>query len=166
MARTRGYAEGTEVSVEKSQAEIRSLITRYGATRFGYLEANNNMAQIVFQVRDRRVIFRLPFPDRNDKRFWRSPGGRVSYTPEQRFKAWEGACRQAWRALALVIKAKLEAVQSGIVTFEDEFLAYTLKPDGETIGDWAKREMPGILDGRPLPPLLMGPSEALPPSTP
>jgi hypothetical protein len=153
----RRYAEGTEVSVEKSQAEIRSLITRYGASGFGFLESGD-AAQIVFQVRDRRVIFRLPLPSRDDKRFMRSPGGRVFYTPEQRIKAWEQGCRQRWRALALTIKAKLEAVESGIVTFEDEFLAYTLKPDGETIGDWARREMPAVLEGRPLPPLLTGPS--------
>lgn len=158
MTQRRGFAADTDVSVEKSQAEIRSLITRYGASGFGFLEMGDT-AQIVFQVKDRRVIFRLPLPPKDDRRFTRSPGGRVAYGPEQRMRAWEQACRQRWRALALVIKAKLEAVASGIVTFEDEFLAYTLKPDGETIGDWAKRELPAVLEGRPLPPLLMGPKD-------
>jgi hypothetical protein len=49
---------------------------------------------------------------------------------------WEQACRQRWRALNLVVKAKLEAVESGIATFEDEFLAYTMLPGGATVGQW------------------------------
>lgn len=154
---SRRYAEGTEVSVEKSQGEIRALISKYGASHFAFMEGNGE-AKVAFQVRDRRILFRVPLPDREAKTFAHSPGGRVAYTPDQRYKAWEGACRRQWRALALVIKAKLEAVQSGIVTFEDEFLAYTLKPDGETIGDWAKREYAAIAEGRPMPPLLGGPS--------
>lgn len=153
---TRRYAEGTEVSVEKSQSEIRALITRYGASHFAYMEGNGE-AKVAFQVRDRRILFRVPLPSRDSPLFKRSPAGRKVYGPDEQAKAWEMACRRQWRALALVIKAKLEAVQSGIVTFEDEFLAYTLKPDGETIGDWAKRELPAVIEGRPMPPLLGGP---------
>ncbi len=41
--------------------------------------------------------------------------------------------RQRWRALALVIKAKLEAVASGIVTFDEEFYAHMILPDGRTV---------------------------------
>ena len=37
---------------------------------------------------------------------------------------WEQACRQRWRALALVIKAKLEAIDAEISTFEEEFLPF------------------------------------------
>lgn len=154
----RRYAEGTEVSVEKSQGEIRALVTKYGASSFAYLEGQDE-AKVAFQVRDRRILFRVPLPDRDSKVFARSPGGRVAYTQDQRYKAWEAACRRQWRALALVIKAKLEAVQSGIVTFEDEFLAYTLTPTGETIGEWANRELPAVMEGRPMPPLLGGPRD-------
>lgn len=50
-------------------------------------------------------------------------------------KHWQQACRQRWRALALCIKAKLEAVECGIVSFEQEFLAHFQMPDGRTIGD-------------------------------
>ncbi len=35
--------------------------------------------------------------------------------------------------LVLVIKAKLEAIESDISTFEEEFLAYTLLPDKRTV---------------------------------
>lgn len=50
--------------------------------------------------------------------------------------AREKAMRQRWRALALVVKAKLEAVESGITTFEDEFLAHIVLPDGSTVGEF------------------------------
>jgi hypothetical protein len=33
-----------------------------------------------------------------------------------------------WRALLLMIKAKVEAVESGVVTFEDEWLAHFVLP--------------------------------------
>lgn len=39
------------------------------------------------------------------------------------------------RALALVVKAKLEAVAAGITEFDDEFLAHLILPNGTTVGD-------------------------------
>ena len=60
----------------------------------------------------------------------RSPG--VPYTNDNpprergaraRQETHDQACRQRWRALLLVIKAKLEAVTAGISTVETEFLA-------------------------------------------
>lgn len=44
--------------------------------------------------------------------------------------------RRRWRAPALVIKAKLEAVESGIRTFDEEFVADTVLPDGRTVAQW------------------------------
>src|ERR1700723_2772498 len=41
--------------------------------------------------------------------------------------------RQRWRALLLVIKAKLESVESGIETLEEAFYANIVMPDGRTI---------------------------------
>jgi len=40
-----------------------------------------------------------------------------------------------WRALALVVKAKLGAVESHIATFEQEFLPYTVLPNGRSVGE-------------------------------
>lgn len=42
--------------------------------------------------------------------------------------------RQRWRALLLVVKAKLEAIEAGISTLEHEFLANVVLPGGSTIG--------------------------------
>lgn len=40
-----------------------------------------------------------------------------------------------------MVKAKLEAVQSGIATFEEEFLSYIVLPSGRTV---AEEAMPAI----------------------
>ena len=40
-----------------------------------------------------------------------------------------------WRALWLVIKAKLEAIDIGITTIEEAFLAETILPDRSTVAE-------------------------------
>jgi hypothetical protein len=56
--------------------------------------------------------------------------------------------------LALCIKAKLEAVEAGIVTFDEEFFAHIVLPGGQTVGERLIPELGRALEGRPLPPLL------------
>lgn len=131
----RRYAAGTEVSVEKSRAEIERTLSRYGATAFasGW---EGRRAVIQFRAAGRHVRFMLELPDPGADEFARSATGRKARTPEQARNAWEQACRASWRALALVIKAKLEAVEARIVTFEEEFLPHVVLPDGMTV--WEK----------------------------
>jgi len=54
---------------------------------------------------------------------------------------WQQACRARWRALLLCIKAKLEAIESGITEFEDEFLPYIVLPDGRTAAEWLRPQI-------------------------
>lgn len=126
------YAKDTGVSVANSKAEIERILERYGADQFmsGW---TSEKAMIGFTMEGRQVRFVLPMPDKEDNRFTHHSRGRR--TPDAALKEWEQACRQRWRALALVIKAKLEAVESGISVFEDEFLANIIMPDGRTVGD-------------------------------
>jgi hypothetical protein len=70
--------------------------------------------------------------------------------------AWEQAGRQKWRALVLVIKAKLEAVEAGIVTFEEEFLAHIMLPDGRTVGEWTRPQLEAVYSDGSMPALLPG----------
>lgn len=69
-------------------------------------------------------------------------------------KEWEQACRQKWRALALVVKAKLEAVESGISEFEEEFLAHIVLPDGQTVGRWMQPQIADAYGSGKMPPML------------
>ena len=128
------YAQGTDVSADRSRAEIERTLTRYGATAFMYgWEAGRAVVQ--FRMADRLVRFDLPMPDPQDPGFTHHSRGRR--TADAAAKAYEQATRQRWRALALVVKAKLEAVEAGIATFEREFLAHIVLPDGSTVADHA-----------------------------
>jgi hypothetical protein len=49
--------------------------------------------------------------------------------------------RSRWRALGLVIKAKLEAVESRISTVEQEFLAHIVLPEGMTVSEWIEPQL-------------------------
>lgn len=127
------FAEGTTVSSERSRAEIEALLNRHGATAFGYLTGEAKAA-IQFQIGQRIVQITLTLPDRKDKRFWYTKEKRFQRTQEQAYASWEQECRRLWRALLLLVKAKLEAVASGISTIENEFLADTLLPNKMTVG--------------------------------
>lgn len=109
------YASSTTVNSDQSRREIEATLRRYGATAFAY-GWEGSRASIGFHTRDRSVRFVLPMPDRNERRFTHSSRGLRQQKVADAM--WEQACRQSWRALALVIKAKLEAVAAGITTFE------------------------------------------------
>lgn len=152
------FAASTDVSVERSRAEIEKLITRYGATSTAFMNAPGR-ALIMFEAQDRRIVFELPLPEQTDPKFKKTPTGRTKRHPEAFFAAWEQACRQRWRALALVIKAKLEAVETGITTFEDEFLAHIVMPDGMTVGKHVRPHIAAIYAGGNMRPLLPPPDK-------
>lgn len=126
------YATDTSVPSDRSRAEIEKILARYGADEFAYA-TRKDMAVIQFSARGRNVRFTIPLPDRNSREFTHTPARNTLRTPTQIEAAYEQAVRQRWRALALVVKAKLEAVEVGIVEFEQEFLPYTLLPDGRTV---------------------------------
>lgn len=142
------YAERTTVSVERSRNEIEQTLARYGAEQFMYGWTTRG-AVVAFVVavesgQKRQVRFELPLPSRDEKRFqMHSRGKRTAQAAES---LWEQACRQRWRALNLVIKAKLEAIATGIATFEDEFLAYTILPSGETVSEWLGPQIEAAYD--------------------
>jgi hypothetical protein len=150
------FAAGTDVSVEKSRAEIETLIVRYGATSTAFMNAPGR-AMNAFEAKGRRVMFELPLPNLTDKKFDRDGRGSMR-SSEKRHEVWEQACRQKWRALALVIKAKLEAVESGITAFEDEFLAHIVMPDGQTVATHIKPRIAAAYESGSMLPLLPPPA--------
>lgn len=131
---TARYAAQTAVSPEKSRGEIEKTLANYGAKQFMY-GWGEDQAVLAFVVHDRQIRFILPLPDRKDLKYWTTPSGKWSRTEEQARSAWDQDVRQCWRALLLVIKAKLEAVEAQIVSFEQEFLAHIVLPEGNLVGD-------------------------------
>lgn len=151
------YASTTNVSVEKSRMEIERTLARYGADAFAYF-SEGHRAMVAFRIAGRQIKFILTLPERNRREFTHHSKG--PRTPDAALAQWEQACRQRWRALALVIKAKLEAVAAGITTIEDEFLAHTVLPDGSTVGEWARPHLALAYEQGAMPSalLLTGPS--------
>jgi len=127
------YASNTQVSSDKSRSEIERTLSRYGADQFLY-GWQDEMAMIGFRMNGKMVKFYLPLPDRNSDQFRLTETGRERNRSSSE-KAFEQAVRQKWRALALVVKAKLEAVESEITTFESEFMAHIVLPNGSTVGE-------------------------------
>lgn len=147
------YAEKTSVSVAKTKADIEDLIQKAGAGQFvsGF---KDNMAVIGFTLDNRQIRFILPLPDKQDKTFWYTPERHSKRTEQQAYTAWEQACRSRWRALYLIIKAKLEAVESGISTIEREFFYDVVLPDGRTIGEFMAPQIETAYKTGEMPPLL------------
>lgn len=155
------YAEHTEVSVEKSRAEIEATLSRYGAEQFSYgIDSVRGIAEIKFATHDRCVRFILKLPKRDEERFWftkhknRYHRKRVDELTAAR--NWEQGCRQSWRALALCIKAKLEAVAAGISEFEDEFLAHIVLPNGQTVSQLMRPQIAAAYISQDMPRGLAG----------
>ena len=127
----RRYAEHTAVPVERSKSEIERILNRYGAHEFGYA-TRDSKAAIMFSAHGKHLRFILPLPDKAEVS--RTPKGRQRKgTAQTEVLAKE--TRRRWRALALEIKAKLEAVETGIAVFEQEFLAQIVLPGGRTVGE-------------------------------
>lgn len=145
------YASSTNVSIERSKAEIEKTLQRYGAQEFvsGW---DQDKAVIMFRMNDRRIRFYLPMPDKND--FKKTKTGRDRCRVEAVYEAWEQAGRQRWRALSLAIKAKLEAVASGITNFEEEFMAHVVMPNGQNLGTWIIPQIADAYEKKKMPPLL------------
>lgn len=127
------YAQGTEVSVDRSQGELRTILRKYGADSLAMAEMPLK-AVVEFMANDRRIRFALPLPSEDSPEMRRNKAG-ASRSGTQLRTAVAAEERRRWRALVMVVKAKLEAVESGIVTFEDEFLAQTVLPDNRTVGE-------------------------------
>lgn len=135
------YAAKTEVTADRSRSEIERTLERYGASHFGYM-TEPGRAVIAFRKGNRQVRFIVPLPDRSE--FTRTPTGRVATESAAR-TAYEQAVRQRWRALSLVVKAKLEAVETGIASFEEEFYAYTLLPSGRTVFEETSEQVSSMI---------------------
>ena len=105
------YASQTSVTSDKSRAEIERTLARYGASSFMY-GWDQTRAVVAFEMHGRRLKFVLPMPERDGREFTHTPAKNQRRSAAAAEAAYEQAVRQRWRALALVIKAKLEAVEA------------------------------------------------------
>lgn len=107
------YAYKTQVPVERSKAQIESLLIKYGANAYSQ-GWDVVLAKAVLSFRYEGVCFRFVVEKVEDD------------AQEE---------RRRWRALHLIIKAQLEAVASGIVDFKTMFMPWILGANGKCLGE-------------------------------
>lgn len=147
------YATNTKVSAQRTRVELETLLEKAGATKTAVVHDALEMKVIVFfEMKDRRVRFWIPLPNRDDIQFTHINESRErSRGPSERL--WEQACRSSWRALLFSIKAKLVSISTGVETFEQAFLAHIVVPGG-TVGDVAAPAIAEAYRTGLLPPLF------------
>jgi hypothetical protein len=131
------YAERTQVPVSRSRLEIEQVLTAYGADAFAF-GWEQGRAVVTFRADGRYV------------RFVVAPES----TREKTRKQIEQAERQRWRALLLVVKAKIESVESGIETFEEAFMPHVVMPDGQVVKDWLTPQLEQAYSTGKMPAML------------
>ena len=129
------YASRTKTASNKSKGEIEHLLEKYGAVQI-VTATDGKQAMIMFDIGDgpqmRRVRFKLDLRVENDVAKTATGLRRTGLALKQ---AIEREQRVRWRGLLLLIKSKLVAVTENKVVFEDEFLAYIMLPDGQTVAE-------------------------------
>jgi hypothetical protein len=148
------YAKGTAVPVNKSLAEIQTLLERYGASGFGFVSISDRVS-IGFEMQNRRFRFTLSMPQIEEFLYKGvNQHSKVKRSREELLTARAQAVNERWRALVLVVKAKLEAVDSGIETIEQAFMAQLVLPNGQTMSEWAEPQIEQAYLGGIMPPML------------
>ncbi|KKN40729.1 hypothetical protein LCGC14_0730370 [marine sediment metagenome] len=132
------YAKNTTVTISKSKTQIEDLITNWGIEEFFFARSSRGDG-IGFKHEGKMYKFNVTMPDR----------GRMTE------RQYEQAIRQRWRIFYMSLKMKLEEIDGGGETFEDQFLSKMCLPDGSTVGDFMrlpeniasleKTEMPKLL---------------------
>lgn len=133
MATRRVYAAETKTTVSESVAEIERTVMRYGGGQFVF-GISEEQAVLGFSKDGRQVRFHVPFGEKDGH-----------YSQRQ---------RQRMRAMLLVIKARLEAVESGVEAFEDCFLANIVMPGGRLLGQEVKAQIAHAYETNEMPKLL------------
>jgi hypothetical protein len=147
------YATNTSVPVERSRGEIEKLLSRHKCTKFmAGVDHEEHRAVVQFQAHKRIVKFVIDLPNPADPKYKRIKNSYLQRSAAGVAKVVEQEERTRWRALLLVIKAKLEAVESGIATFEEEFLAHVLLPNQQTVAQFIGPTVDQIYETGRMPP--------------
>lgn len=135
------YAKNTTVPVARSKTQVQELLVNYGIDEF-FFGTGPRGEGVGFKYEGRVYKHNVPMPNKDD------------YNYETQYKQ---AIRQRWRIFYMSLKMKLEEIQDGGISFEDQFLAMMTLPDGSTVSDFMKlpeniaklnkAEMPKLLTG-------------------
>lgn len=113
------YAKRTEVTPAKSRGEIEAVLVKYGCKQFGVMNDVHQVALVfVFEGVTHRIV--MPLPSEKER-----------LTKLQR----EQAIRSRWRALLLVVKARLEYATVTRQPLGAAFVEYRVLEGGKTVAE-------------------------------
>lgn len=125
------YARYTKIDPVQTRLQIEAMMKKRGADQF-YSGENGESAVLAFRLQTRHLRFVLPLKDATTKQ----------------------KIASRWRALGLIVKAKLEAVDIGILTIEQAFMGETVMPDGSTVNELMLPQIESAYKSGQMPPLL------------
>lgn len=147
------YAAGTYVEAGQSRVDIERLLSKQGCSHVGVMHEPGT-ATVIFRRSGWEVEMRIPLP--NPTEAPKASGFRAT-TLAQREKWAEQKTRERWRQLLLVLKAKFTALDEGVETFEQSFMAH-LVLGGTHLGD---KLLPAVREAKEKgSQLLLGAGEA------
>lgn len=118
------------------------MLKKAGAIQFFAGETEDRYV-VGCKLQGRLVQFTVPVP--------------VPAKAGQRREWLDKETRRRWRCLALAIKSKLVVVESGIATFEEEFLSHIVMADRRTVYEHVKDAIEDSYQtGKVKGPLLLG----------
>lgn len=147
------YAEGTTVPIERSKAEVEQLLRKAGAREFisGWDE-EAGLSRVQCRLRGYYIRFDVRAPKKAD--FEQTPGG-LKRNDKQLRQALDNEERRRWRALCLIVKAKLELVDARESTIDREFLADIMLPDGRTVAQVLVPQLAATYEQGTMPRMLL-----------
>jgi hypothetical protein len=131
------YASGTSVPVERSKAELSTVLAAHGCDDVCIGDsAAQRKIMILFSYREIRCRLTIPTPALQEERF-RLTATKRRRTPDEAAEAWRQEMRRVWRVIVLTVKARFEEIDNALFTPAQALVSWALLADGTTIHDRA-----------------------------
>jgi hypothetical protein len=131
----------TATSGDKALAEIQRILQQFGCNKFGVMtDWTEGVLMVQFEWRGARVSFPANFKGYASAWLKENPWtARKSLTKDQwEAKALEIGSVAVYSILRDWIKAQVVAVETGLVSMEEVFMAHILLPNGQRLIEHAK----------------------------
>lgn len=119
--------QDTNVTVERSQGELRKMLLRYGADQFAFFESGE-YAEVAFRHGLLGVRMRVPISPPSEAEVRARAKSRRVGQDKAVAGRFEQEHKRVWRVLYWLLKTRMEAIEAGVETFEQAFLAHLLDP--------------------------------------
>lgn len=132
--KNRIYAYKTQVTPEKSIEEVKKNLKKYGCQGFQYAEhpdTNQKIIRFYIPTPNGRLLIHVDIPEIHEK----MKSGTIRYLENE-----------SYRALVLIMKAKLNLVELG-EPIEEVFILNMVSPDGKLLKDVLMKDIPLLTRG-------------------